>query len=571
MHAQTLYTFLSGSLLLAATTVLAVDPVLIWSDEFDVDGLPDSSKWLYDVGGSGWGNAEEQFYTEERLENARVESGVLIIEARKEGWPPSRQPTHEYTSARLLSKGYGDWLYGRIEIRAKLPAGTGTWPAIWMMPTGDAYGIWPRSGEIDIMEHVGFDMGTVHGSLHSLNNNWLTGTYPTAFTVVPDVDTTFHDYAIEWSPAGIIFTIDGTELLNAPNPGTSWEDWPFDQPFHLILNVAVGGSWGGQQGVDPDIWPQRLEVDYVRVYDLGDTVALDTDNDQDPNATDPDDDGDGLTDIEEHVLGTNILKQDTDGDGYKDLEEIEAGTSPLLAASYPGSIGLLINTDFSDGDFPWIVHTNFFDFDDVWFGQVGSWGGAYTVLDWVEPVGESEFVFYNLRWEPEQFIAEHLLFQEFKSLSLEMTPGDVIRFRGTASAIASDETFIIEAFIRVLDRSFQKMPESVEFALGPDPVSFELETSLGEDSINLLQLGLLIKGPVWETAVVTFSNLEGTINEEESWAGYPVVEGVVDTGDWLGMLYVGHRPWIWSYSLEGWMYLPVSHVGSSGAWVYVVR
>lgn len=192
----------------AGAMVQAADPILVWSDEFDADGLPDGSKWMYDVGGDGWGNNEEQFYTEARLENARVESGVrvergvLIIEAHKEQWlaNPVFQSYNDYTSARLVSKGSGDWLYGRIEVRAKLPAGRGTWPAIWMLPTGNAYGRWPRSGEIDIMEHVGFDMGQVHGSLHSLAHNWTTGTQPTGSTVLADVDTAFHDYAIEWSP-----------------------------------------------------------------------------------------------------------------------------------------------------------------------------------------------------------------------------------------------------------------------------------------------------------------------------------------------------------------------------------
>lgn len=559
-------------LMLAACVVQAADPVLIWSDEFDVDGLPDATKWKYDIGGHGWGNSEEQFYTDARLENARVENGVLIIEALKEGWPTtSRTPTHDYTSARLVSKGSGDWLYGRIEIRAKLPAGVGTWPAIWMLPTGQEYGGWPRSGEIDIMEHVGWDMGTVHGSLHSIGRNWLTGDYPTGSLFLMDVDVAFHDYAVDWSPAGIGFSIDGSEYFFEPNPGTGWEDWPFDQPFHLILNLAVGGSWGGQQGIDPDIWPQRMEVDYVRIYDLGDTVPLDTDNDQDPNTTDPDDDDDGLTDAEEHALGTNLLKRDTDGDGYSDFEEVAAGTSPLLAASYPGSVGLLLNADFSNGEDPWIIHTNFLDLSGNWLGQIGSWGGAYTISNFVAPASESEFVFYSLHFEPDQVLAEHILYQEFTPFTLDLSAGDVIRFRGTASAAATDTSFVTEAFIRVLDRNFQKLPASVEFALGPDPVSFELETTLGEELLNVLQLGILIKGPVWEGAAITFSELEGTINEKETWQGFPIVEEAVDTSPWLGWLHVGQDPWLWSYNLEGWMYLPSGSVTSSGAWFYIPR
>jgi beta-glucanase (GH16 family) len=562
----------SGLFLLLAGAVEAADPVLIWSDEFEVDGLPDATKWKYDVGGLGWGNSEAQYYTEDRLENARIENGVLIIEARKDGWPRNtRNPTNDYTSARLVSKGSGDWLYGRIEVRAKLPAGMGTWPAIWMLSTGQEYGGWPRSGEIDIMEHVGWNMGTVHGSLHSIGRNWLTGNYPTGSIFLMDVDIAFHVYSIDWTPSAITFSIDGSPFFSEPNPGTGWEDWPFDQPFHLILNVAVGGTWGGQMGIDPDIWPQRMEVDYVRVYDLGDTVPLDTDNDLDPNATDPDDDNDGLTDDEEHALGTNLLKQDTDGDGYSDSEEVAAGTSPLLAASYPGSIGLLINTDFADGEDPWIIHTNLFDLDDVWMGQVGSWGGTYGIFDFVVPFGESEFLFYSLHYEPDPFVAEHLLYQEFTPLTLNLGPGDVIRFRGTASATVSNESFIADAFIRVLDRGYQKLPASVEFNLGPDPVSFELETTLGEEVLNVLQLGLLIKGPAWEGAYITFSDLEGTINEKETWMGYPVVSGAVDTGSWLGWLFMENDPWLWSYNLEGWIFLSKGSVTSGGAWFYIPK
>src|SRR4026208_2586222 len=137
---------------------------LVWSDEFDYNGLPDPKKWSYDVGGHGWGNKELQYYTERRKENARVENGKLIIEARRDSWEG-----HEYTSARLVTKGKGDWTYGRFEVKAKLPSGRGTWPAIWMLPTERSYGesYWPDNGEIDIMEHVGYDPDVVHGSAHT--------------------------------------------------------------------------------------------------------------------------------------------------------------------------------------------------------------------------------------------------------------------------------------------------------------------------------------------------------------------------------------------------------------------
>jgi beta-glucanase (GH16 family) len=557
-------------LVLAFNSGFGADPVIIWSDEFEVDGLPDSTKWLYDVGGDGWGNDEQQFYTEGRLENARVEGGVLIIEARKEGWPPSRNPPNDYTSARLLSKGSGDWLYGRIEIRAKLPAGIGTWPAIWMLPTGNAYGGWPRSGEVDIMEHVGFEMGRVHGSLHSIDHNWTTGTQPTGSTIIEDVDTAFHDYAIDWTPGGISFLIDNTVYFSATNPGTGWEEWPFDQPFHLIMNLAVGGFWGGQQGIDPDIWPQRLEVEYVRVYDLGDTIPLDTDDDQDPNSTDPDDDGDGLSDIEEHGLGTNLLKADTDGDGFSDGDEVSEGTNPLLSGSYPGSdpSALLVNPDFVAGEDPWIVHTNLFSAEGEWLSQVGSWGGAYDVFDYVT-AAESEpsiFINYTQGGSPN---AEHLLYQEWSFAVQDFFAGDVLRFRGVASSEKSSEGMITQAFIRILDSAFQPLPATVVLDLSSQATAFNLETVIDEGPLNVVQVGFLTNGPQTETASITFTGLEATLNESLTWGGWPIVSGNVDTSPWMGWLYIENDPWIWSYSLGKWIYLPGEFIGVGGSWVYI--
>jgi beta-glucanase (GH16 family) len=241
---------------------------LVWSDEFDYAGLPDPKKWDYDVGGDGWGNKELQFYTARRKENARVEKGRLIIEARKEAWQ-----RREYTSARLVSRGKGDWTYGRFEVRAKLPSGRGTWPAIWMLPTGWTYGGWPNSGEIDIMEHVGFDPDVVHASVHTRAYNHKIQTQKTAQIKIPTSRSEFNVYAVEWTPQEIrgfvnnqlYFTFRNERLTNAQ---ADYQQWPFDKPFHLLLNLAVGGTWGGQQGVDPAIWPQRLEIDYVRVYQL---------------------------------------------------------------------------------------------------------------------------------------------------------------------------------------------------------------------------------------------------------------------------------------------------------------
>ncbi len=233
----------------------------VWADEFDYEGLPDSTKWTYDVGGDGWGNNELQYYTENRLKNARVEDGHLIIEAHQDTFE-----TRNYSSARLLTRGKQAWKYGRFEIRAKLPSGTGTWPAIWMLPEDWAYGGWPESGEIDIMEHVGFEPVRVYGSIHTEAYNHVEGTQVTNGIRIPYAEADFHTYEIEWTPEKITWYVDGEQYGTFSNEHESYREWPFDQDFHLILNIAVGGNWGGQQGVDESIWPQQLVVDYVRVY-----------------------------------------------------------------------------------------------------------------------------------------------------------------------------------------------------------------------------------------------------------------------------------------------------------------
>ncbi len=233
---------------------------LVWNDEFDAGSIPSPDKWSYDVGGSGWGNNELEYYTQYRKGNARVENGVLVIEARKEDFSGMK-----YTSARLVTANKGDWLYGRMDVRAKLPIGVGTWPAIWMLSTDWTYGGWPNSGEVDIMEHVGYDPNVIHGSTHSLKYYFKINTQKTASIRLPDV-TQFHTYTTEWYADRIDFFVDGKKYLTSPNDGTGWEAWPFDKRFHLILNLAIGGDWGGAKGVDDLAFPQRMEVDYVRVY-----------------------------------------------------------------------------------------------------------------------------------------------------------------------------------------------------------------------------------------------------------------------------------------------------------------
>ena len=243
---------------------------LVWSDEFDTPGLPDPTKWKYDTfrNKDGWFNNEKQYYAAERLENSRVEDGRLIIEARKEDLGPEGFADwggQDYSSARLITQGQGDWTYGFFEIRAKLPCGVGTWPAIWMLPS-DPDVKWPAGGEIDIMEHVGFEPGVIHHSLHTTAFNFSRGTQKTSQHELTTACDKMHKYQLLWAPKLMMFAVDDQPKFLFQKESEKKARWPFDKPQHLLLNVAVGGTWGGQKGIDPAVFPARMEVDYVRVY-----------------------------------------------------------------------------------------------------------------------------------------------------------------------------------------------------------------------------------------------------------------------------------------------------------------
>jgi len=235
---------------------------LVWSDEFEREGLPDPANWVWDTHANktGWYNNELQYYAADRLENGRVEKGRLIITARREML--ADRPDHggqRYTSARLITKGKAEWTYGMVEVRAKLPCGKGSWPAIWML---GATANWPDGGEIDIMEHVGKTPGDVFGTIH---NRSTAGTHGNGGKVrVDDACTAFHDYQMVWTPQEISFAVDGKPYHRYRNAGTGPAQWPFDKPQYLLLNLAVGGAMGGT--VDDSIFPIRFEIDHVRVY-----------------------------------------------------------------------------------------------------------------------------------------------------------------------------------------------------------------------------------------------------------------------------------------------------------------
>ena len=235
-----------------------------WADEFDYEGLPDETKWGYDVGSAnGWGNQEQQYYTEKRMENARVGGGVLTLTAIRENYENAA-----YTSARLISRGKADFCYGRFEASVKLPSGVGTWPAVWLLPTDWEYGDWPASGEIDILEHVGYDPNVAHVSVHTQAYNHTIGTQKTTKKRIENASTEFHRYRVDWTPQYIRGFIDDVQIFDFANEGTGFRAWPFDKKFYWLINIAVGGNWGGQQGIDNTSFPAQMEVDYVRVYNL---------------------------------------------------------------------------------------------------------------------------------------------------------------------------------------------------------------------------------------------------------------------------------------------------------------
>ncbi|WP_320018618.1 glycoside hydrolase family 16 protein [Labilibaculum manganireducens] len=244
-------------------STLKSDYQLVWSDEFNYTGLPDSTKWSYDTEGNseGWGNNEDQYYTKAKKENAWVQNGVLNIIALKEQYEGK-----DYTSARLNSKA--NWLYGKIEVNAKLPKGRGTWSAIWMMPKDWSFkdGDWPNIGEIDIMEHVGHNLGVIHASAHSTDYQWQKGTQQTDTIHIADVAEKFHSYIWEWTPEVMKTYVDDQLYFEYKNEGLGESKWPYIKPFYLILNVAVGGAWGSVEGIDAEAFPQTMQVDYVRIF-----------------------------------------------------------------------------------------------------------------------------------------------------------------------------------------------------------------------------------------------------------------------------------------------------------------
>lgn len=230
---------------------------LVWHDEFEGPGI-DRTSWTFDEGGGGWGNGEAQFYTS-RPENARLENGLLIVEARQE-----KHEGSYYTSARLKTQGLREFQYGRIEARLKVPSGAGLWPAFWMLGASFDRKNWPDCGEIDIMEYVGREPDLVIGTAHGPGYSGALGI--SQWNRRPEsIADDFHTFAIEWAPGQIDWFYDGVKYHTVTPAVVGDRKWVFDQPFFIILNLAVGGTLGGTIGLDTK-FPKQLEVDYVRVF-----------------------------------------------------------------------------------------------------------------------------------------------------------------------------------------------------------------------------------------------------------------------------------------------------------------
>jgi len=241
---------------------------LTWSDEFDEDGLPDSTKWSYNIGNWGWGNNEPQYYTQFKEENARVKNGHLIIEAHQ------GKDVNDWTSARLSTAGKASFLYGKIEFRAKVPVGRGTWAAGWLL--GDEYVdelSWPYCGEIDVLECVGFEIddetgnGINHATCHTRSYYFKQGNQIGSDTNLTSMNAVFHTYGIEWYPDVIYATLDGQRYYTYDKNKDELE-WPFFKPQNIIVNLAVGGGWGGAKGIDEKWKSHQYIIDYIRVYAL---------------------------------------------------------------------------------------------------------------------------------------------------------------------------------------------------------------------------------------------------------------------------------------------------------------
>ncbi len=330
---------------------------LVWSDEFNENGLPNAQWWDFEEGYLR--NNELQYYTKERTENCRQENGNLIIEARSDNFEG-----HSITSASLTSRRSASWTYGRFEIRAQLASGKGTWPAIWMLGDNISEVGWPHCGEIDIMEFVGYDPDTIHGTVHTTAYNHIQNTEVGGSIDFGDLTTAMHTYVVEWEPDEMRFYVDGQLYFTFENDGTQNDaTWPFHRPQHLKLNLAIGGGWGGAQGVDSSIYPATFLIDYVRVYQRPETAPYSIQLESSGPGIlriEPEKDtyqpGETVTLIADPNVGMRLGK-------WKNVQvdralrtSYEVNRSQTITADFTDPASLLLNSGFSSGLTAWYNH-----------------------------------------------------------------------------------------------------------------------------------------------------------------------------------------------------------------------
>lgn len=348
-------------LFLLSTSLMAQKYVQVWGDEFNTPGLPDSTKWTFEKGKLR--NNELQYYTVKRLENARIEDSVLIIETRKEKYEGA-----DYTSADIVSRGIGDWKYGKFEIRAKVPGGKGTWPAIWMMPTNSEYGSWPSSGELDIMEYIGVEPQNIYFTSHFEGVNMPAGKHGSNGSgpqkVVLDPFNVFITFTVVWTPEKIEWWANDRKYHEYKKPADDHRVWPFDKEFYLILNLAYGGSWGGYNGVDDSKLPHQFMIDYVRVYQLQDTEG--------PFIVNVGPEKGGSVEISPKMdfypEGTEVTLTATPDSGYIfEAWKHQSGANPYkffvnknttVTPKFKDQSQLLTNGTFEETTTPWVLYIN---------------------------------------------------------------------------------------------------------------------------------------------------------------------------------------------------------------------
>lgn len=446
---------------LAMASTAAAQYTLVWSDEFDYTGLPDPANWNYDVGGWGWGNNELQYYQEADLDNTRVENGNLVIELREE-----TVGSNNYTSGRLLTKGKWDWTYGRFEARILVPDGAaGLWPAFWMLGSDiDAVG-WPQCGEIDIMEYVSRipneTFGTIHGPGYSGGQ-----AFGNIYDFGEPVSNQYHVYAVEWKPDEIRWYVDGILYHTAVPDDVAPNAWVFDHSHFIILNLALGGTFGG--ALSPSLtFPQQMLVDYVRVY-ADDSIEV-------PLNPVP-----GIVQAEDFSNKFGII--------FEPTTDVGGGT----------------NAGFmTDGDWlEWQVET--------------TTAGRYSI---------------DLRGASQQGLAK-----------VEISSGDQSFTSPFFPATGGWQNWATERI------------GEIDLPLGVSILRLTVDSPIQEDlNVNWLDIGLV-------EAYETEPDL-GIFKD------YVATDGWIDTGDFLGWVYIGNFPWLYIDSLAKYGFYDSS--GGNAGWFYM--